>query len=285
MKVMHKNIFNSRHTSTLNGFTIVETIVVIAIIGILATISVVSYSAWKRTSVEAQLRSDLSGAAAAMGDYQTFNERYPASVGDLTTFTASDGVTLTGGSLHGGAYCIMSENNDATIKYRIDSFINEAEEGTCSINDASNIALDFSQWTLAGGATYNSSTKVLSLGSSGSATSPLVHVHKPIAISINAEFYTSTSSPHANLTPSGGWHLGIRYYAADRVTLVENSSGYTSNGCAQPIPLNQWSTSPAPCSFSGGPNVEFISYFLYGSTSGYASPDLEVRAASLKTSY
>jgi len=43
------------------GFTIVELVVVIAVIGILATITIVSYGAWHKSTLSAQVKSDLNG--------------------------------------------------------------------------------------------------------------------------------------------------------------------------------------------------------------------------------
>lgn len=48
------------------GFTLVEMLIVLAVIGILASIAVVSYSGISKRSQDASLRSDLSGAGNAV---------------------------------------------------------------------------------------------------------------------------------------------------------------------------------------------------------------------------
>src|SRR5665647_2474224 len=103
------------------GFAIVELLVVIAVIGILATISIVSYGAWKKSAATAQVKSDLNGVAAAMESARTFNNAYPTTL--PSTMTASDGVSLTGGSADGGkTYCIDGASTaNATIVYYVDS--------------------------------------------------------------------------------------------------------------------------------------------------------------------
>ncbi|RWZ78826.1 MAG: pilus assembly protein [Candidatus Microsaccharimonas sossegonensis] len=49
-----------------SGFTIVELLVIIAVIGILAGVSILGYGAWKKQTIVSQLKSDLNGAAQAM---------------------------------------------------------------------------------------------------------------------------------------------------------------------------------------------------------------------------
>lgn len=118
--------------ASLIGFSLVELIVVISTIGILATITIVGYGSWQKNVITSQLKSDLSGVAAAMEDYRNFNDVYPSTL--PTTFKPSDGVNLvvTGG---GGLYCIdATSTKDATLKFYIDSTMSTggAKAGTCA---------------------------------------------------------------------------------------------------------------------------------------------------------
>src|SRR5665648_619487 len=117
------------------GFTLVELIVAISVIGILASIVIVSYPNWQNSIISAQLKSDLNGVASAMESARTFNNSYPTLVSNLTTFKPSKNTILTGGSSDGVVYCIdASSSQNATIHYYIDQNIGSqgAQLGTCA---------------------------------------------------------------------------------------------------------------------------------------------------------
>ncbi|MEP7204636.1 MAG: prepilin-type N-terminal cleavage/methylation domain-containing protein, partial [Candidatus Saccharibacteria bacterium] len=95
----------------IHGFTIVEMIIVVVIIGVLATIGVVSYGNWRNNLTSAQLKSDLNGAVSAMEAARNFGNGYPTFI--PSTFTPSSGVLLVGGgSADGKTYCLIAINND-----------------------------------------------------------------------------------------------------------------------------------------------------------------------------
>ena len=97
------------------GFTIVELAVVIVVIGILATITTISYIGWKKNIQETQVKSDLTNAKTAMESYRNFNGKYPSDI-LVTTFKASPGVTLSGGSSDNGSTFTIYGTVDATNK-------------------------------------------------------------------------------------------------------------------------------------------------------------------------
>lgn len=91
------------------GFTIVELLIVIAVLGILAGISIGGYSQWRTTTAKQEVRSDLVGAATAMESARNFSNGYPLSL--PSTFQKSAGVNLTykvGGTT--SAYCLNASS-------------------------------------------------------------------------------------------------------------------------------------------------------------------------------
>jgi prepilin-type N-terminal cleavage/methylation domain-containing protein len=64
------------------GFTLLELLIVIAIIGILISVGVVSYSSAQRTSRDSRRRSDMKAVQAAFEQYYSDNNgSYPANSG------------------------------------------------------------------------------------------------------------------------------------------------------------------------------------------------------------
>lgn len=62
------------------GFTIVELLVVIVVIGVLASITIVSYSGINQRAVVASLQSDLSTASQQLNMFNVDNASYPTTI-------------------------------------------------------------------------------------------------------------------------------------------------------------------------------------------------------------
>jgi len=74
---------------TKSGFTIVEIIIVIVVIGILAAITIVAYNGIQQRSRDTQRKSDIAQVAKVLELYYTINGKYPSA--------ASAGSTLNSG--------------------------------------------------------------------------------------------------------------------------------------------------------------------------------------------
>lgn len=74
------------------AFTIVELLVVIVVIGILATVTIVSYTGITNKAILASLSSDLDGASRQLKLFQTINGNYPATV-SIDCVTTPDTIT------------------------------------------------------------------------------------------------------------------------------------------------------------------------------------------------
>lgn len=114
------------------GFTIVELMVVISVIGILSGIVVVSYNGWREKTNTTLVKSDLKSVATAMENYRNFNAGYPATI--PTTMKPSEGVTLSYGGGGATTYCVTATSIDSPeIIYHIDKAATgtEPQEGAC----------------------------------------------------------------------------------------------------------------------------------------------------------
>jgi prepilin-type N-terminal cleavage/methylation domain-containing protein len=89
-KMMRKN----------EGFTLIELMIVIAIIGILAAIAIPQFSAYRTRSYNSAAEADIRNAATAQEAYYVDNQTYKADpvalIGSTYGFYTTQNVTVTG---------------------------------------------------------------------------------------------------------------------------------------------------------------------------------------------
>ena len=98
------------------GFTLVEILVVVGIIGILAMIAISQFNGYRNRSIDAQLKSDLRNAAVAVEAYFIKRSVYPMSTAEIEAygFRATSGVTLTLNILTPNSYAITAAKPGGT---------------------------------------------------------------------------------------------------------------------------------------------------------------------------
>ncbi|NTW61560.1 prepilin-type N-terminal cleavage/methylation domain-containing protein [Candidatus Saccharibacteria bacterium] len=166
---------NTESSDYESGFTIVELLVVIVIIGILATISIVSYAGISQRAIAASLISNLSDTAKQLNLYQITNGTYPNSLSQLNNGSGAQPSPNTNlsysvtNSTNPQVFCITATNSGQRYNVtqdaipaigpcplmNLDAGSSSSYHGNTSLNDISG---NGNSGTIANGATYNSGT-------------------------------------------------------------------------------------------------------------------------------
>lgn len=80
--------------NTDDGFSLVELLIVVSIIGILAAIAIPQFSSYRQKAYDSAAKSDLANLAQMQDYYYVNGETYTADTGDLTGWLASGSVTV-----------------------------------------------------------------------------------------------------------------------------------------------------------------------------------------------
>lgn len=268
------------------GFTIVELIIVILVIGILATIILVSYGNATGQTQQKSLQSDLKQAASAIEADKNFGSSSWTVAAFPSTVTASSGnyLQLTNYASDSKKYCINGFRTNPATVYSLRSGQGDIWNGLCpgqqvgstlggtlpTMPRGVNLAQPLYDWSLSSGTMSYDSTNdqlVLTPSTSGSYISPLIRVDKPKTITISFSVYATQAAPY--FTPKSGAYTGMKYFGSDGVTPVNNSIGYTNNGNAQAVTLSGWQT--YSYNYTGGPNVIYVQATINAGT--YTSDD------------
>jgi prepilin-type N-terminal cleavage/methylation domain-containing protein len=100
------------HERFFRGFTIVELVIVISVIGILASITIVGYKGVNNRAYDNAVRDDLNKFSDTINIYYSDNTRYPTSSAELQTLTSakfSKSNYLT--TQNSVAYCVGGTTN------------------------------------------------------------------------------------------------------------------------------------------------------------------------------
>jgi prepilin-type N-terminal cleavage/methylation domain-containing protein len=113
------------------GFTVIELVVAISIIGLLATVSIFSYGSWRERTARNEVISDLKQAVIAMDGVRNFSDGYPTSL--PASFTESRNVTVQYRSGDASRFCIEGTSKViGQVKYKVNTTISkEPQPGIC----------------------------------------------------------------------------------------------------------------------------------------------------------
>lgn len=117
--------------SLLKGFTLIEMMVVVAVLGILISLTAFGFRGWQEGIAQREAKSDLVLASTAMENAKNFGSGYPATL--PASFKASNGVTMRYIGGNSTAYCIESQSTRlSSVVFYIDSATDkQPRPGTC----------------------------------------------------------------------------------------------------------------------------------------------------------
>ncbi len=152
--------------STNRGFTIVELLVTIVVIGIIAAITIVAYNEIQGRAAVVVLKSDLDTASAQLANDNLKNGSYPANV---NVANYGNGLSKSAGTIYqynqdSTSYCLSATSAKAgNSVFHVSSSKGVIEDGICSItnlilNPSFEVTTD---WTSTGGdyVVHNSNAK------------------------------------------------------------------------------------------------------------------------------
>lgn len=116
------------------AFTLVELVIVIAVLGILAGVSVIGYGKWRESIAKKEVQSDLQMAVTAMENTKNFGGGYPTDGKIPSSFKSSPDVDVLYGSGDAHSYCIQAASSIMpSIVYFVNSTDQKAPvQGTCA---------------------------------------------------------------------------------------------------------------------------------------------------------
>ena len=123
MKMERLQFDLSRGVRDRRGFTLIEILVVVGIIGILAAIAIPQLSRYRTRGYNTTAVSDLKNAAIAQESYYTENRRYSTNLAALMTppynFYLSDGVDLAIVSSGTTGYVMTANHSSGDVVYTL----------------------------------------------------------------------------------------------------------------------------------------------------------------------
>jgi Tfp pilus assembly protein PilE len=105
--------------------------VVVAVIGVLAAITIAGYGAWKKRTYENVVKSDLNSIVAAMENARNFANAYPSSI--PSSYEPSANIVAVGGSTNGTSFCVQATSTiDTSVSMYVTNANTNPTAGNCS---------------------------------------------------------------------------------------------------------------------------------------------------------
>jgi len=148
---------HAKHASR-RGFTVVELLIVIVVVGILAAITLVAYNGVQNNARTATLQSDLNGASKTLEIAKVADGVYPVNSAAADLLKKSPGTIFNySASTKQTSYCLTATNGGIGISYRITNTNTAPVSGICSGVMADGTSCPTGYIVAPGSSTYNTS--------------------------------------------------------------------------------------------------------------------------------
>lgn len=103
------------------GFTLIELMIVVAIIGILAAIAIPQFASYRRRAQDSAAKSALKNLSTAQENYYAENNIYAAGRVNLTGWTVESIVTVTIAGADTTSWSATASHNSSSNTFTYDS--------------------------------------------------------------------------------------------------------------------------------------------------------------------
>ena len=226
--------FHSFSQSTALAFTIVELMIVIIVIGVLASVVVVGYNGVLNNSRETAMKSDLTQTYAKLKSYVNSNDTYPSELGGNAV--QSEGVNLDYGvNAEGSNFCLDASYSGVSKVFSVDK-TGTIKEVYCDAIYTPSACFAYSVTTIYSGTTMLKITDYYDYQGNSSSNSACPRdvvipkgIEGKVVTTIGLRAFQSNSLTSVTI-PSSVTFIGSYAFQSNNLTSVTIPSSVTSIG-------------------------------------------------------